>query len=79
MGLMDEIAKEQDASRIRRCPVAVLLSDMDAADSKDFATAIDDPAITGAVIARALERSGIRVGADAIRNHRRGVCACPRG
>jgi hypothetical protein len=79
MGLMDEIAEEQDAARIRRCPVSRLLSDMTGDDRKDLVAAIDDHAIKCVSIAGALERRGARVSANALRNHRRGACACPRG
>jgi len=61
-----------------RCSVAVMADRLDAGDADDFAAAIADPTITASAIWRALAMRGHHLGADAIRRHRNGVCACGR-
>jgi len=75
---MDDIRAEHDAGRVTKCPVSRLLDDIENADKADLIAALDDKSIPNAAIARALERHGNTIRADAIGNHRYGRCACPR-
>lgn len=61
-----------------RCSVAVMADRLDDADAADLAAAIADPTVTASAIWRALAMRGHHLGADAIRRHRNGVCACGR-
>lgn len=78
MGLMDDIRAEQDAKRVLKCPVARLIAELPDKDSDDLRAALDDDSISNVAIARALERRGHNVRADAIGNHKTRRCACPR-
>jgi hypothetical protein len=75
--LMGEIRKAA-AVNGPRCSVAVMAGTLDTADADDFAAALADPTITASAIYRALAMRGHHLGADAIRRHRTGVCACGR-
>jgi hypothetical protein len=61
-----------------RCTVAIIAERLEGADAADFAAAIADPTITASAIWRALAMRGHHLGADTIRRHRNGVCACGR-
>lgn len=78
MGLMDDILAEQDASRVVKCPVSRLLTDIEGKDATDLTAALGDESVANVAIARALGRHGHSIRADAIGNHRTGRCACPR-
>lgn len=75
---MDDIRAEQEASRVVKCPVSRLLTEIDGNDATDLTAALGDESVANVAIARALSRHGYSVRADAIANHRTGRCACPR-
>jgi hypothetical protein len=78
MGLMDDIRDEQGSAQYIRCPVARAMAALGKDDAADLTAALADHNITNVAIARALARHGISARADAISNHRRESCACPR-
>jgi len=79
MGLLDDIAAEQEKTQPNRCPVAKVIPQMSDSDLADFDAAMHDDSIRHVAIARALERHGYRVSAKSIAAHRSDTCACARG
>lgn len=78
MGLLDEITGQDNNGRRARCTTYLVMSGLNADDAADLQAALDDDAITGTAIARALNQRGIEIGQESIQRHRRGACACPR-
>lgn len=77
MGLLDDI---QSAGRNTGtiCGVHRVLTALDKADRADLTTALDDTALTGAQIARALTARGHKIQGDTVMRHRKGECSCGR-
>ena len=78
MGLIEDIASEQEASRPNRCAVHRIRHSLPDADAADLETALADPAITTSAIHRALMKRGFKVDPKGIAYHRKGTCACAR-
>lgn len=79
MGLLADITDEQPA-RIVRCPVAKAHAALASADRDDLMTALTyRRKYTAGAIASALNKRNLRIDERAIRRHRRGDCACPKG
>lgn len=79
MGLMDDIAEERDASTVNRCPINRARAALSDADFADLLAALDDQAVPGAAIQRALAKRIPNVGIHGLNAHRKGTCACARG
>jgi hypothetical protein len=76
---MDDIAEERDASAVNRCPVNRARETLSDADFADLMAALDDSAIPGTAIQRALAKRIPNVGIHGLNAHRNGTCACARG
>lgn len=77
-GLLDDIRQEVRAGRGPQCPIAVLLTALPDKDAADLRAALDDRAVTGAAIYRALKARGHAASEGGIGNHRRGACSCDK-
>jgi hypothetical protein len=78
MGLMDEIAEEQQQATANRCPVNRAREQLSDADYRDLLAALDDPTVPGTAIQRALGKHLPNVGIHGLSAHRKGTCACAR-
>lgn len=77
----DALAAEQDAAKgylNRGCKVRQALDALTDQDRATATTALDNPTVEGAVIARAFAALGQKVPAYTVQRHRRGECRCPR-
>jgi len=78
MDLLDEFHEAQAGKRIVRCSVTELLKQLDDDERVAVEKAIDDHSIMGTTISEVLKARGHKLGADAVRRHRRKVCSCER-
>jgi len=75
VGLLDEVAAERK-SKGSACAVAQIRAALTADDAADLDLVLDNPAVQGASIARALTNRGHRIGQQSIQRHRRKDCNC---
>lgn len=77
MGKLFEDIRHQNVSQPGpKCRVAIVMSALSKSDQADLQKAIDDPAITGTAIYRALLAHGYKLGDHTIHRHRRKDCSC---
>lgn len=79
MGLLDDIKAEVSGARGPRCPVALALDELDAADAADLEEALTSGSgATHAAIGRVLRARGLHAPDGGIASHRNGKCGCKR-
>lgn len=77
MSFTDALTKAQaDFKKGPSCTVGITLASHPEAEK--IQAAINDEAIPGTLISKALEESGAKVKAEAVQRHRRGACGCER-
>lgn len=77
--ILDAIAVEQAAFRKGpTCSAGMLLDALPAAERDDVNAALLDNGIPYTVLSRALGKVGHKVGAETLRRHRKGDCACAK-
>lgn len=75
--ILEAIATEQAAfTKGPACTVGQLLDSLPDDERPAVAAALDDPSIPYTVLSRALGKAGHKIGAETIRRHRKGDCAC---
>lgn len=77
MGLMDEIKQEQDARKVSRCGVAVVMAQLSPDDAADLSEAMAGD-FTAIAISNALAKQGFTVNYQVVQRHRKGACGCAR-
>lgn len=76
-GLLATIeAAQASARRGSNCGVRLVLEQLSPEDADDLRAAIANDGITLSVIGKVLREQGYKVGDDALRRHKRQVCAC---
>lgn len=79
MGLLDDILAEVTGARGPKCPVALALDELDAADRSDLTAALAlDSGATHAAIGRVLRARGLHAPEGGIASHRNGKCGCKK-
>lgn len=74
MRLLDEIA-EESVEKATRCPVGLMLRDMDDAGREELQEALDSPH-PAVLIGKVLRKRGHELSDRSIQNHRRTSCSC---
>lgn len=75
--ILEAIAAEQAAfTKGPTCSVGQLLDALPDDERDAVASALADPAHPYTVLSRALGKAGHKIGAETIRRHRKGDCAC---
>ena len=75
MNLYDEILQASKPNR-PQCSVGKVVAELDDADRTALTTALADPAVTGAGIAKVLTARGHKLNGPTVQRHRRGDCDC---
>lgn len=76
-GLLATIeAAQATARRGSNCGVRLVLEQLSPEDANDLRAAIANDGITLSVIGKVLRDAGYKIGDDALRRHKRQVCAC---
>lgn len=80
MSGLDEMRSIASASRNGvPCWIQSKTGGLTPADAETLRQALVDETIMSSTISTWLERRGVRVGAQSIARHRRGICRCDRG
>jgi hypothetical protein len=75
MGLKEALEASQRNRPGYRCGVCKLLDELPADDAEALRSALEDPHVQGAQIARALHAEGIDVSQHSVQRHRRQDCS----
>lgn len=78
MGILDEVREAQANAVPLRCKVAIALDSLSKGERSELEEVLAEPSWMHVSIAKVLQGRGIEVKADAVSNHRRGMCGCAR-
>jgi hypothetical protein len=79
LGLLDEIAEQQEKVMPLRCTVGIALSQLPDDEREELEAALANSDYMHSVISSVLVARGHNVGRGAVSHHRRGRCGCARG